>query len=1024
MKRRLKTTWFGYAALCWMFPAVVSAEQAVSFVRDIRPILSDKCFACHGPDERTREADLRLDVREDATADVLAAQADQPSLLMQRVLSEDEDLRMPPAHTRKELSEKEIDLLRRWIEAGAEYETHWAYRPLERPILPPIKEGSRIHPSQLGNPVDHFILNRLQDHGLDFSAPADKITLVRRLYLDLLGLPPTPDDVDAFANDDSPDAVEKLVDRLLRDPRFGERMSVHWLDLVRYADTIGYHSDTYMEVSAYRDYVIQSFNNNKPFDLFTVEQLAGDLLDQPNESQLVASGYNRLLQTTEEGGAQAKEYIAIYAADRVRNVAGVWMGMTVGCAQCHDHKYDPVTMRDFYSLAAFFADIKENAVGKRKPNLKLYSDADKAKLQSLNDEVAALRLPKLLATNAQLAASLEKGQEEWETKIAAATAAGDSVWKSPEPSQVDADGGVVLKRQEDGSYLSTAGNPDKGTYTYRIETSGPVHAIRLEVFSDASFPNQGFSRGNGNIVLTSFTVSAGEDRVEIGSATADYQQGGWPVEHAIDNKDPSGWAIDGHHKKADKRTALFRLKEPIDFADGAGTLTIQMKHQSAHARHLVGRFRISLSDHAGAGLESDSVPKEVLAAINVPQQQRSEQQSKLISNHYRGIATELQPWKKKLADAEKALNDFEASVRTTLVTETLAEPRMTRILPRGNWLDDSGEVVQPAVPQFLPHSPIDDRRANRLDLAKWLIDRRNPLTPRTFVNRLWKLYFGHGLSRNLDDLGGQGQPPTHPELLDWLAVEFRDSGWDVKHMVRLLVTSATYAQSSVGTKELREIDPDNQLYARQGRWRLEAEFVRDTALSIAGLLRDNIIGGKSVKPYQPAGYWRHLNFPTRKWQADQGESLYRRSVYTFWCRTFLHPAMLAFDATSREECTAQRAKSNIPQQALVLLNDPTFVEAARVFGKRILDAPGGKKAKIGWAFRTAISRSPTDAEAKLVLALYENQLQRYQNSGDDAQALLSVGAAPHSDHNHDAQQAAWTQVARAIISLYETTSRF
>ena len=814
------------------------AAPPVSFDRDIRPILSDKCFACHGPDEHAREADLRLDLRDEAVDHGSLIPGDAESELLQRIVSEDEDLRMPPPHTQKEISAEEAELIRRWITDGAEYETHWAYRPLARPTVPVV-----THERNAGV-IDAFLLKDLGDQQLDFSPRADRVTLIRRLYLDLLGVPPTSHEVEAFASDSAPSAWEDLVDRMLKDPRFGERMAVYWLDLVRYADTIGYHSDTYMEVSAYRDYVINSLNDNKPFDQFTVEQLAGDLLPQPTQTQLIASGYNRLLQTTEEGGAQAKEYEAIYAADRVRNVAGVWMGATVGCAQCHDHKYDPITTRDFYSLAAFFSDIKENSVGKRQPNLKLYTDQDKQQIAELETKIAALRLPALLDANPQLAEELAAGQQRWEAQAI------------------------------------TAADSDE-----------------------------------------------------------------------------------------------------------------------------------SLSD-------------ELRAALRTAAAERTAEQQQLLAEHYRDTASELVPWKKKLADAEKELQDYEAGIRTMLVTETLDQPRLTRILPRGNWLDESGEVVQPAVPQFLSHSNPDNRRATRLDLAKWLVADDNPLTSRTFVNRLWKLFFGRGLSRNLDDLGGQGQPPTHPQLLDWLAVEFRSSGWDIKHMVRLLVTSEAYAQSSAAAGELRAADPQNRWFARQGRWRLDAEFVRDNLLQVSGLLSDHQVGGRSVKPYQPAGYWQHLNFPKREWQADHGDRLYRRSLYTFWCRTFLHPSMLAFDATSREECTAERAKSNIPQQALVLLNDPAFLEASRVFAGRILEADGDEESKIRWAMREAVSRAPVDDEVTLLVALYRDQLARYRSAPDDAKALLSVGAAENQHADRAAELAAWTQVARAIFNLYETTSRY
>lgn len=995
-----------------------TADSSVSFAGDIRPILSDKCFACHGPDEHAREAGLRLDIRAQAV-DALAivpGQADE-SELVRRILSEDPDEQMPPAHSNKSLSKAEIEIMRRWIDQGAEYQVHWAYRPLVRPEVPVIENTGA------NGAIDAFLLRQLSAQGLDFAPPADPVTLARRLYLDLLGVPPTPSELDEFLADDSAVAYQSLVDRLLKDERFGERMAVHWLDLVRYADTIGYHSDTFMEVSAYRDYVIDAFNHNQPFDQFTIEQLAGDLLPESTQSQRIASGYNRLLQTTEEGGAQAKEYIAIYAADRVRNVSGVWLGSTLGCAQCHDHKYDPFTMRDFYSLSAFFADIKETAVGKRTPNLKVYSDQDRQRIAELKAQIQSLQLPRLLETNTELAAALAAGQQAWETQALQVADQGQSIWQAAAAKSVEATGEVVLAAQDDGSYLATKGNPERGTYTYRIKTDQPVHAIRLEVLSDPSFPNRGFARGNGNIVLTGLNVSHGDEKIQLASAAADYEQTSWPIADTLDEKKQTGWAIDGHLKTAEKRVAVFYPAQPIE-VDENRDIIIRMSHDSAHPQHLIGRFRILISSDPAAGLEGSlPLPDEVLAALRTSTPQRDSQQQALITEYYRKIAAELEPWKQKLAAAEKSLADYESSVRTMLVTESLDQPRVTRILPRGNWLDDSGEVVQPAVPAFLASSEIEGRRANRLDLAQWIVRPDNPLTSRTFVNRLWKLYFGRGLSRNLDDLGGQGSPPTHPQLLDWMAVEFRDSGWDVKHMVRLIVTSSAYTQSSVAEPRRRQFDPNNQWIARQGRWRLEAEFVRDSLLSVSGLLSDHV-GGRSVKPYQPAGYWQHLNFPKRSWQADAGDRLYRRSLYTFWCRTFLHPAMLAFDATSREECTAQRSQSNIPQQALVLLNDPTYVEASRAFADRILQSAPSAPERIDWAFQAALSRRPDDAERKLLVDLYQQQYQRYQADHEQAKRLVSVGQLPRNDDADLAALAAWTQVARAIFNMYETTSRF
>ncbi len=1010
-----------FAFACFDYAVGGQPNEAVSFMEQVRPVLSDKCFACHGPDEHTREAELRLDIVESAieAGAIIPGNPDE-SELMRRILSEDPDQRMPPEKMHKVLTKQEIETIRRWISEGAVHEQHWSYRPLVRPEVPKIEHDRNR------NPIDAFILDRLRKVNADFSPQVDRSILARRLHLDLLGVPPTFEDVQTFVADDSTDAWEQLVDRLLRDPRFGERMAVYWLDLVRYADTIGYHSDNHMEVSAYRDYVIDSFNSNMPFDQFTIEQLAGDLLPNPTVNQRIASGYNRLLQTTEEGGAQAKEYLAIYAADRVRNVSGVWMGQTVGCAQCHDHKYDPITTKDFYSMAAFFSDIKETAVGKQKPNMTVILPEHQARMDAYEIQIADLQIDRILESDPELSDRLMRAQKEWEAKTLAALDADESLWTVPTSVEVEANRGVELKKQNDGSYLSTGENPNQGTYTYTASVTGKLAAIRLETFPDESFPRkEGFSRANGNFVLSKFSVFVDDKPVKIASAIADFEQQSHPVADTLDDKDDSGWAVEGHSKAAAKRTALFRLESPLSFDSQPARLRIELRHHSPHNQHLIGRFRISLTDQEQAQIPGAvSVPESVAAAIRTPEGERTDQQRKELSNHYRGISPELDLKRKQIADVTKQRDDYRNSLRTMLVAESMSEPRMTRILPRGNWLDDSGEVVQPAVPEFLPHQSITDRRANRLDLAKWLIAEDNPLTARTFVNRLWKMFYGYGLSRNLDDLGGQGETPSHPELLEWLSVEFRDSGWDVKAMVRLMVTSGTYAQSSTATSEVRAADPGNRRFARQTAWRVDAEFVRDTALSLSGLLVRESVGGLSVKPYQPEGYWQHLNFPTRTWQADQGERLYRRSLYTFWCRSFPHPSMVAFDAPSREECTAERPRSNIPQQALVLLNDPIFVEASRVFAQRILTTSETTDQRITWAFHEALTRDPRTEELELLRQLLNDQLQRYRDSADDARKLLSVGAAKAADDIDPIELAAWTQVGRAIMNAYETTSRY
>jgi hypothetical protein len=782
--------WVSHLGLAAVAPAVAhepSAHPTVDFRRDIRPLLSDKCFFCHGPDERQRQAGLRLDTRdglfgERKSGRPVAAGSATSSLLWQRITHADPDQRMPPADSGKSLTREQVELVRRWIDEGAEWREHWAYVPPRRPPVPAVRDTTWP-----ANEIDQFILARLERESLRPSPDADTHVLERRLHFDLIGLPPNVVGVGKGSSDTQSIARAQLVDSLLASPHFGERMAMYWLDLVRFADTVGYHGDQEHHISPYRDYVIAAFNDNVPFDRFTVEQLAGDLLPDSTIEQKVASGYNRLIQTSHEGGVQQKEYLAKYSADRVRNLASVWLGATMGCAECHDHKYDPFTQRDFYGLAAFFADVDD---------LRTFKGGDT--------------------------------------------------------------------------------NPTK--------------------------------------------------------------------------------------------------REPE--------------------------------------LE---------------------------------VATRLAPDEN----------------RRTMITVAI-EPRPIRVLARGDWLDESGEIVEPAVPAIFRkssvHTPRDasgiptsgvasesesafalrkqalsrserpegeatnyrSGRLNRLDLARWLAARDNPLVARVFVNRLWKMYFGKGLAANLDDLGAQGEPPVHPELLDWLAVEFIDSGWDLKHMVRLMVASRTYRQASLETPTLRDRDPTNRLLARQSRPRLDAEMIRDAALATSGLLVRKI-GGRSVRPYQPDGYYQHLNFPKRSYVVDVADAQFRRGLYTHWQRSFLHPMLKAFDAPSREECTAERSISNTPQAALVLLNDPTFVEAARAFALRILREGGATTDdRLRWAWRHALGREPRDREESTLRRLMERELAESRVVPNGAAEIAKTVASVDPDA---AELAAWTSVARTIFNLNESITR-
>jgi len=985
-----------------------SAEQTlpdeVHFNRDIRPILSNYCFTCHGPDEGQRQTDLRLDLEESAFAELESGvRAIVPgdvkkSELYFRISTDDDTFRMPPEDFEKELTERQVALIKKWIEGGAKWEPHWNQVPPRRGDVPPA-----VAEWKPTGPIDRFVHARLKNEGVEPAGDADRRTLVRRLYFDLIGLPPSPEEVEAFVKDDSPDAYEKVVDRLLDSKHFGERMAVWWLDLVRYADSIGYHSDNPRDVWMYRDWVIQSFNENKPFDQFTIEQLAGDLLPDPTNQHKIASGYNRLLQTTQEGGAQPKEYMAKYMADRVRNVSEVWMGATMGCAECHDHKYDPYTQKDFYSMAAFFADIKEPGVGARKP-VPMPTPEFERKLAALDAQIADAE--KNLRDSS---ADLDKAQAKWEAELRdklGTDARSDLVW-------------IDDQRVPEGE--------KSGDWNYITKDQGPVHSGNQSRKQSAGGNVQHYvyqakdtiNLGEGDMLFAYIYLDPKNPPQEV---MLQFNDGSW--EHRAfwgEDKIPyGGVGSDGpNHRKMGplpKTGEWVRLEvspEQVGLKPGSEINGFAFTQWGGTAYW----------DASGVNRNGLGLPQNLVDILKIDAGKRTKQQAAALAKHFRQNAPQLAAARQKIDSLKQQKEKLKKQMPVMLIAQTTS-PREIRVLPRGNWLDDSGPVVQPDTPEFMTDLGVEDRRATRLDLAQWLLDPENPMTARAQVNRFWMLLYGHGIARTLNDLGGQGEWPTHPKLLDWLAVEFIDSGWDIKHMVRLMVTSRTYRQSSQASPELRQLDPNNKLFARQTRFRLDAEFVRDNALDISGLLVPEI-GGPSVKPYQPAGYWQHLNFPKRRWQKDSGDDLYRRGLYTWWQRTFLHPSLLAFDAPSREECTAQRPRSNTPQQALVLLNDPTYVEAARVFAQKIIKQGGSDDAaRLRWAFQQALQREPTSEETQVLAALRAKHLAEYRADEADARQLISVGDYPVTEDADPAELAAWTNVARVILNLHETITRY
>ncbi|HIL24074.1 MAG TPA: DUF1553 domain-containing protein [Verrucomicrobia bacterium] len=977
----MKTTrWFFLFSILPVANALAAEAlpATVDYNRDIKPILSNNCYACHGPDAKQVKGGLRLDSFETATRELKSGErAIVPkdlveSALVYRITAKDVDERMPPADSIKKLTARQIALLKKWVGQGGEYAKHWAYVAPKKIAAP-----KAIQTGFTQNDIDHFTLARMKAKGFAPAKATDRRGLIRRLSFDLTGLPPTWAQVQAFVNDKSPNAYEKLVDRLIASPQYGERMAVFWLDQVRYADTIGYHSDNHETKPLYREYVINAFNNNKRFDQFTREQIAGDLLKNRTGTQLIASGYNRLNMNTREGGAQPKEYTAKYLADRVRNASTVWMASTLGCSECHDHKFDPFSTKDFYSFGAFFADLQETPVGAQKVT-KVPLPRDEKMLATLEAAIAVL-------TQQLEGTDVSAGQAKWEVaqKAAAANSVALSPWHrigpfgAPNFDQAHAksfvnEAAVDLKKAHgklkwaeaknlvDGKVHTLTG-ANSAHYFYRTIQSGSARPLELSLGSDDSFRIW----LNGKLVADkkiSRGVAPDQDKVKVNLVTGENQ-------------------------------LLLKV------ANGTGGYGFYFKAQ-----------QVTLS---GA----------VVTALKIAAAKRTPAHKAAIAAHYRTLAPELAVIRQKISgkNAEKtaAIN----ANPTSLVSVSMAKPRMVRVLPRGNWLDDSGEIVQPAVPNYLQLGKAAKGRASRQDLANWITARNNPLTARVMVNRLWAMFHGRGIAMPLDDFGSQGTPPTHPALLDWLAIEFMDKGWDIKHIVKLMVTSGTYRQTSVASKAGMETDPYNFWLARQGRWRLEAEMVRDNALAISGLLVKTI-GGPSVKPYQPAGYWAHLNFPKRSWKADVGDALYRRGMYTYLCRTFMHPSLAAFDAPSREECTVERVRSNTPQQALVLLNDPTYVETARIFAERILRESGKDvKTRITFAYQQALHRNPNAKELALLIPLAAKHLKQYKADNAAAAAVLKVGAKPADAKLDKAELAAWTSIARVVLNLHENITR-
>ena len=1016
----------------------------VDYNRDIRPILSNHCYACHGPDHVQRKAGLRLDQKDDVfkplesgNVPIVPGQLAKSELIA-RITATDEDVKMPPKEG-KPLSPQQVELLKQWVEQGATWKPHWSLVPPERPALPAADEQAK---SWIKNPIDNFILARLQREGLKPSPPADKATLIRRVTFDLTGLPATPAEIDAFLADASGDAYEKVVDRLLSSPRYGERMAIDWLDASRYADTHGYHIDSHRDMWHWRDWVIDAFNRNLPFDRFTIYQLAGDLLPDATLEQKIATGFNRNHMINFEGGAIPEEYQVAYIVDRINTTSTVWLGLTMGCAQCHDHKYDPITQKEYYQFFALFHNLPEKGLdgqkGNAEPVLRLPSREQQARLDTLAADIKTAQA-RLVAPWPEV----DQAQPEWEKEVLADKKA---EWIVLDPVAFQAKNGTTLTKQADKSLLAGGAAPATDTYTAALvahaaqlvapQATAPqapapqITGLRLEAIPDPSLPAQGPGRGpHGNALLTEIRLTAapalnpaGVQPAKFKAAVADFNQENSPVSGAIDDKASTAW---GFYPEVGKpHAAVFEMDKPI-VVDGAALLNVTLEFQSSVPQHELGRFRLSVTtsaDPRGARLPTGKLAEavRVAAAARTPEQQA--QLRDFFRAHVSDAGKQLH---EQLAKLQKSQTDLLTSIPNTMVMQEMPQPRDTFVLQRGQY-DKPGEKVLPGIPAGLPPLP-PGAPANRLGVARWLVSPTQPLTPRVTVNRYWQMYFGTGIVKTAEDFGTQGEWPSHPQLLDWLATEFVGSGWNVKEMQRLIVTSATYRQSSAVTPALIEKDPENRLLARGPRLRLQAEFIRDQALAISGLLNGEI-GGASVSPYQPAGLWDEMAYgaaySAQHYKQSQGKDLYRRTMYTFWKRTIPPPQLSTFDAPDREVCTVRRARTNTPLQALVLMNDPTYVEASRKLAERVINQGGSSpEERIAFAFRLATARRPSGPEMEVLRKAFDSQLADYRHNAEAASKLINVGESKCDPRLDPAELAAWTTIAGAILNLDETITK-
>ena len=1051
-------------------PPSHSGSEAVDFNRDIRPILSDKCYTCHGPDKARRLTKLRFDVEAEAKQDLggrfAIVPGDAPkSEMVRRITATDTARRMPPAASGRTLTAREIDVIQKWIEQGAKWDNHWSFNAPRRHALPSVKS-----PTWPRNAIDSFVLARLEQEGYSPAEQADRTTLIRRVTLDLTGIPPTPAEVDAFLSDQSPNAYEKVVDRLLRSPRYGERMAARWLDAARYADTNGYQTDAERYMWRWRDWVIDAFNHNLPFDQFALQQIAGDMLPGATQGQKVATGFNRNHRGNGEGGIIPEEYAVEYVVDRVETTSTVFMGLTVGCARCHDHKYDPFTQKEFYQLFAYFNNIPErgraNKYGNSAPMIQAPTVAQQAQLKEIDRKLSAAE-----KRFAGLKAESARAQRNWEASLDKSVTLKTSIpddlvahypLDGDVASQVAPQPAASSRPNASAGYLASGQALEEKPATAQTQ-DGELEFVPGRIGQAAAFDGKRFILA-GNIGAFGF-----QDKFSLAAWIYPTADTGAVITRTKDVEEESGyglylksgkiqanlvlrWLDDGARVETVKPVELHRWQHVMMTYDGSRTaegikiyvdgrpqeLTVYLDelNQSFQTREPMrigagggpnnrfqGRiddariYNVALSPQHAAIVATGESITEIAAIASA---QRSEPQAEKIrlyflENHAPPLIQ--QAWR-ELGEARKQQEQFVESLPTVMVMQERDTVRDTFLLLRGAY-DKPGDKVTPGVPAILPPLP-DGYPNNRLGFARWLVDPSNPLTARVAVNRFWQMYFGAGLVRSVEDFGSQGEWPTHPELLDWLATELVRTKWDVKAMQKLIVTSATYRQSSKGTPELLQKDPENRLLARAPRFRLPAEMIRDQALAVSGLLVEHI-GGPSVKPYQPAGLWKELS--GQEYVQDKGEQLYRRSLYTFWKRSSPPPSQMNFDAAGREACVVRESRTNTPLQALDLMNDVTYLEASRKLAERVMNERASVDERIGLAFRLATARPPTVREINLLREAFSSYADDYKSDLEAARTYLSQGESPRDEKLDVGELAAYSALASLLLNMDETITK-